>query len=285
MGTDEGWRVEVGTARGSAHIALGQPNQDAAHVNRRGPDGPLAVAVSDGHGHRRHFRSGDGAALAVIVACREAVELAAATAADTPRPANIEHPTGAARAAAELPARVLEAWRAAVAADVAARPYTDEQLEALAAAGEALEIPYGATLLLAVVTGHWLVCAQIGDGDMLAVRPDGGAFALVAEDDRLDGLHTTSLCQPDALDSFRVTVWDLSVEPLLMLLLATDGYGNSQVAEPWQPGVGADLAAFARDYGPDWLAEQVGDWAERCASAQGGGDDTTIALLIAPGGA
>ena len=29
------------------------------------------------------------------------------------------------------------------------------------------------------------MCAQIGDGDMLAVRPDGSSFSPVADDDRL----------------------------------------------------------------------------------------------------
>jgi hypothetical protein len=41
----------------------------------------VVVAVADGHGHRRHFRSGTGAALAVAVACEAGAELAARLAA------------------------------------------------------------------------------------------------------------------------------------------------------------------------------------------------------------
>jgi hypothetical protein len=141
-------------------------------------------------------------------------------------------------------------------------------------------VPYGSTLLVAVIAAQWLVCAQIGDGDMLAVRPDGSSFAPVAGDDRLDGRRTTSLCQPDALASFRTGAHDLRQVPLAALLLATDGYGNAQADEPWQPSVGRDLAELAAGHDRHWFGAEVPGWAQRCASAEGSGDDTTIALVL-----
>jgi hypothetical protein len=141
-------------------------------------------------------------------------------------------------------------------------------------------IPYGSTLLVAVITGRWLLCAQIGDGDMLAVRLDGGSFSPVAGDDRLDGRRTTSLCQPDARGSFRTGAHDLRRVPLAALLLATDGYGNAQADEPWQPSVGRDLAELAAGHDRHWFGAEVPGWAQRCASAEGSGDDTTIALVL-----
>ena len=69
--------------------------------------------------------------------------------------------------------------------------------------------------------------------------------------------------------------------PLRALLLATDGYGNSQAEEPWQPGVGRDIAELAAGHDHGWFGQLPG-WAERCASAEGSGDDTTIALLLRP---
>ena len=69
---------------------------------------------------------------------------------------------------------------------------------------------------------------------------------------------------------------------LAALLLATDGYGNSQAEEPWQPGVGRDLAELAAEHDHHWFEQQVPGWAQRCASAEGSGDDTTIALLLRP---
>jgi len=270
------WQVITGSARGAAHRASGLPNQDAV-ASQDGPGG-VVVAIADGHGHRRHFRSADGAALAVDVACRTASSAVAALAADA---------TGqeeAARAGQELARTVVAGWRSAVAGQLQVRPYTAEEQSVLDLAADTRVIPYGSTLLVAAIAGRWLVCAQIGDGDMLAVRPDGRSFSPVAGDDRLDGRRTTSLCQPDALASFRTGAHDLRQVPLAALLLATDGYGNAQADEPWQPSVGRDLAELAACHDRHWFGQEIPGWAQRCASAEGSGDDATIALLLPEGG-
>ena len=270
------WQVVTGSARGAAHRASGAPSQDAA-ASRNTPGGAV-VAIADGHGHVRHFRSADGAGLAVDVACRLATGTAARLAAITgDEKAGAEEAAWAAR---ELAQAVVTDWRGAVAGQLEARPFTTEEQFVLGLAADEPVVPYGSTLLVAVIAGRWLVCAQIGDGDMLAVRPDGSSFSPVAGDDRLDGRRTTSLCQPDALASFRTGVHDLGREPLAAALLATDGYGNAQADEPWQPGTGRDLAELAARHDRDWFARQVPGWAERCASADGSGDDTTVALLL-----
>jgi hypothetical protein len=269
------WQVIAGSARGAAHRASGLPNQDAV-ASQDGPGG-VAVAIADGHGHIRHFRSADGAALAVEVACRVAGEAAAGLAEDTGE-------KEAERAGQELARAVVAEWRSAVADQLGVRPYTVEEQFILDRSADTPVIPYGSTLLVAVIAAQWLVCAQIGDGDMLAVRPDGSSFAPVAGDDRLDGRRTTSLCQPDALASFRTGAHDLRQVPLAALLLATDGYGNAQADEPWQPSVGRDLAELAACRDRHWFGQEVPGWAERCASAEGSGDDATIALLLPSAG-
>jgi hypothetical protein len=260
------WHVVIGTARGAAHHANGLPNQDAV-ARQDGPGGAITVAIADGHGHSRHFRSADGSALAVDVACQVAAKMAA------------ELATGA-EVAPDLVTAVVAQWRAGVAAHLAANPYTAEQQAALDLAEDDPEVPYGSTLLLAMIAGPWLLCAQIGDGDMLGVRPDGGLLHPVPGDDRLDGQRTTSLCQADAVDSFRTGAYDLREVPLTALLLATDGYGNAQTEEPWEPSVGHDLLEFVATRDQPWFEQQVPDWANRCASREGSGDDTTIALLL-----
>jgi serine/threonine protein phosphatase PrpC len=269
------WQVITTSARGSAHRASGAPNQDAA-ASQDGPGGVVA-AIADGHGHIRHFRSADGAALAVEIACQVASRATAGLAADA---AGDEE---AALAGQEVARAALDGWRSAVADQLGVRPFTKEEQFVLSLADDSPLIPYGSTLLVAVITGRWLVCAQIGDGDMLAVRPDGSVFSPVAGDDRLDGRRTTSLCQPDALASFRTSAHDLSQVPLAALLLATDGYGNAQADEPWQPSVARDLAELAASHDRRWFEQEVPGWAQRCASSDGSGDDATIALLL-PGG-
>jgi hypothetical protein len=156
------WQVISASARGAAHRARGLPNQDAV-AGHDGPGGVVA-AVADGHGHIRHFRSADGAALAVDVACRVASQ-AAAGLADA---AGYEE---AERAGQELARAVVADWRSAVAGQLEVRPYTVEERFLLDRSADMPVIPYGSTLLVAVIAARWLVCAQIGDGDMLAVRP------------------------------------------------------------------------------------------------------------------
>ncbi len=274
-GRHAAWRAIVGSARGAAHRLRGLPNQDAAAC--QDVPGGIIVAIADGHGHPRHFRSAEGSALAVDIACRVAARTAAIL--------TVQEPTAAAASAAtrDFPQALVAEWRAAVAGQIAARPYTVRERSALAAIGDGPEVPYGSTLLVAMIAGPWLVCAQIGDGDMLGVRPDGGLFYPVAGDDRLEGQRTTSLCQPEAEMSFRTCAHDLRAMPLAALLAATDGYGNAQAEEPWQPGVGRDLAELAACRDNEWFKQQVPDWARRCASSEGSADDTTIALLLAPG--
>jgi hypothetical protein len=266
------WQVITGSARGAAHRASGLPNQDAV-ASQDGPGG-VVVAIADGHGHIRHFRSADGAALAVEVACRVASQAAAGLAAADTGDEEAE------RAGQELARAAVADWRSAVAGQLEVRPYTVEEQFILDRSADTPVVPYGSTLLVAVIAAGSLVCAQIGDGDMLAVRPDGSSFSPVAGDDRLDGHRTTSLCQPDALASFRTGAHDLRQVPLAALLLATDGYGNAQADEPWQPSVGRDLAEFAACHDRNWFGGEVPGWAQRCASADGSGDDATIALLL-----
>jgi len=268
------WLALTASQRGAAHQAMGLPNQHAVAAHQIPPD-VLVAAVADGHGHRRHFRSARGSQLAVTVACEAAGELTA----------RLDELEAARQIESEALRKLVPAitgrWRDAVREDVAADPFTAQE-EAMRASGDDALIAYGSTLLLAIAGRRWLVLVQIGDGDIMAIQPDGRPLLPVPRDPSLDGQQTTSLCGPRAEDDFRAAVVDASTTPLLGVLLATDGYGNAQVADPWADAVSADLAELINDRPPEWLAGQLPLWASRCASADGSADDTTIALLIAP---
>jgi hypothetical protein len=273
-GSQSVWRALTASQLGAVHLAAGLPNQDAVAA-RQVAANALVAAVADGHGHHRHFRSARGSALAVTVACDAAQELAG----------RLNEFAGAQQIESEVRSVLVPAivgrWRERVRDDLASDPFTPEEEASRAANDDAL-IAYGSTLLVAVARQNWLVLAQIGDGDVVAIRPDGQALIPVPGDPSLDGRQTTSLCGPRAEEEFRSVVVDTAKMPLLAVLLATDGYGNAQVADPWTDAVSADLAELIRDRSPGWLAGQLPMWASRCASADGSADDTTIALLIAP---
>jgi len=268
------WLALTASQRGAAHLAAGLPNQDAVATRHVRPDA-LVAAVADGHGHRRHFRSARGSRLAVAVACEAARELAARLDEfDAAGPIESE-------ALRSLVPAITGRWRDAVGEDVAADPFTAHE-EALRASSDDALIAYGSTLLLAVAGRRWLVLVQIGDGDIMGIQPDGRPLLPVPRDPSLDGHQTTSLCGRRAEDDFRAAVVDTSTTALLGVMLATDGYGNAQVADPWPDAVSADLAELINDRPPEWLVGHLPLWASRCASAEGSADDTTIALLIAP---
>jgi len=266
------WQAVTASERGAAHRAAGLPNQDAVEVRPLG--GGMVAAVADGHGHSRHFRSARGARLAVSIACQATADLAA-------RPGGL--PTAPEDLRRHLVPDIVTRWRDGVHRDVAAEPFTGA--EDAVRRRDDVTIPYGTTLLVAIGMGERLLLAQIGDGDIVCIRPDGSALLAVPGDPLLDGRHTTSLCSPRAGDSFRVAAVDLTGTAVLGALLATDGYGNAQVAQVWESVVTAELAGPITTRPLSWMASQLQAQAGQCASVDGSADDTTLALLVAPAAA
>ncbi len=76
--------------------------------------------------------------------------------------------------------------------------------------GDPPEIPYGSTLLSAVLRADTAVLAQIGDGEMVLVLPDGRHLSRCRLTAGWTERKTTSLCQPDAVSAFRVALVNLA---------------------------------------------------------------------------
>lgn len=277
------WCAAGASVRGASHVREGLPNQDALALWPTEP-GPVAVAaVADGHGGRRHFRSADGARLAVETAAAVLREMAAAfDGADASQRAQL--------AGTEVPQRLVERWRVSVQADLGSRPITDVEWQALADAEgtEALAsvqadpvLAYGATLLAALVTPRCMALFQLGDGDVLAVAGDGSTHRPVPSDERLGGNLTTSICRPGAAADVRSIAMDTAGQPPALLLLSTDGYANSFRTDADFLKVGFDYLALLREHGLGALEPRLPALLEE-ASTQGSGDDITLALLYRP---
>ncbi|HLJ07473.1 MAG TPA: PP2C family serine/threonine-protein phosphatase [Acidimicrobiia bacterium] len=253
---------------GPTHIRDGLPNQDAIGWHPPGGRGDaLVVVVSDGHGARPHFRSGTGSALAVQVALD-----AGRAFLESPAPPD------------ELPARIVDGWRAAVAVDLRERPFTDTELEVVelthgGGVREAVEedplIAYGATLIAAIVDGPSALVLQLGDGDVLHATPAGVSQPLPA-DPRLYGGMTTSLCMPDAVGETRMVRVTAPAGEGGVLVMATDGFKNAYLDDASFLQVGPDIARAARA-GPDGVAGQLGGWLAE--AARHSGDDVSVAVI------
>lgn len=263
------WAWAAATARGSSHVAKGMPNQDAHAAQMTGS--AVVGAVADGHGGSRYVRSNVGAQLAVEIACRCADRWwSRATGGDSAA-------LGASAAKQLVPA-LVEAWRVAVRQHVAAQPFTAEETQR--AGGVDLDvdplISYGATVLLAVATDSTVVLVQLGDGDITVVTDDDRVLSPMPHDDRLVGGETTSLCLQSAVNDARVAVIDGDAGAELVLL-SSDGYGNSFADRQWHIAVGRDMHRQIRAEGLGSVGAALPGWV--ADSAEAGGDDVTVLAL------
>ena len=278
------WLIAGSSVRGAAHRREDLPNQDAFAMWSGADHGasPRAIiAVSDGHGGARHFRSARGARLAVetsISRVRDLFEQIAISGARDPLESLIRD---------ALPLRIVAAWRAAVEEDIAADAITVAELAKVEALdGAALRatvegdplIAYGATLLVAIAFEGALAMLQLGDGDVLCVDRSGRTRRPLPADERLVGNLTTSLCQPDASENFRLAVLRTSVDLPELVLLSTDGYANSFKSDADFRKVGKDYLDMLQRDGLAQVQRELPGILEH-ASSNGSGDDVTVGIL------
>jgi Protein phosphatase 2C len=270
------WRVINASVRGSAHQRSGLPNQDAVDFGSSPKsEAPMTVlAVSDGHGGGRHFRSQVGSTLAVHVAVKAVQDYLARLA-------------GAECNLTQLSQEIVDAWVAAVVSDLTHNPFSEAELGALAEAEgernkdsvvERPELAYGATLLVAAVMDERIIYLQLGDGDILTVAADGTTVRPIVADERLGGNQTTSLCQPEAWREFRTAEIATGAGLPVLVLLSTDGYVNSFRSQEDFMQIGHDYLQILREQGPEVLADELPNILAE-ATQQGSGDDITLGVL------
>ena len=279
MSMKPAWLVLGASVRGAGHTRAQRPNQDAiAWHTPTTPDDCLVLAVSDGHGSPRYVRSHRGAKLAVKLA----VDLLHQFGTTHKGPGSIAA-TGD-MAVEQLPRTLVRNWQATVREELAAKPLTLEEETALAEAqrtrvkdDDPLRV-YGATLLTALITPHYLLLLQLGDGDIVTVDATGqvGRPPLPA-DPRLIANQTTSLCGGSAWRDMRTVFQPIMGRPPALVMLATDGYANSFADEAGFLAVAADILSALRTQGHRHTENQLPRWL-RATSQGGSGDDISVGL-------
>lgn len=301
------WQVMGRSVLGASHRRGGLPNQDSLgaipELDAAGKNSaPAAIlAVSDGHGSARSFRSDRGS--------RFAVEAVGAVLGELFLARSLSLSAVRRLAEVQLPSSLLRRWRRAVAEDLRAYPVTGDELERLekrvgssvrqrleeslgrltATTGEAeVEVAlannhdvlavYGATLLAVVATESYLIYAQLGDGDILAVDAQGRVQRPFARDERLIANETTSLCSPAAERELRLAYQPLADAAPVLILASTDGYANSFRDEASFLLVGSDLLEMVCRDGLAGVGRELAGWLDE-ASQVGSGDDVTLGLL------
>lgn len=233
----------------------------------------VVVAVADGHGSRTHVRSDAGSRLAVEAACALGAELIEGGLLRLSDDLIVD------RLRVDAAVDLVGRWREAVLADVAANPWSADDLAVSPGVDRDPFHGYGSTILVALAGETRLAILQLGDGDVLVGRRSGAVTLPVPGDDRLIGNQTTSLCLTSAADDFRAATLPIGDDPIRMVSVTTDGYANSFASESWGDDVGADLLSHLDREGLDFIAENLADWLGD--SAEIGGDDVTMGFLAA----
>lgn len=280
------WATVEQSVCGASHSRDRLPNQDAIKIYSK-PDGgpPLVVAVSDGHGSPRCFRSHVGARLATEAATVITCELLS-------KLASSQAPTIKSEAEGPLAGSIIKEWRRRVEQDIEQRQFTPEERDRLGLqegllAAERLQrslLAYGATLLLVAVgtdaNGRdFAFFLQLGDGDILAVsdRTNQVEYAVTA-DATLMANETTSLCMDHAQNMFRFKFQDIQEEPPALILAATDGYFNSFATPDDFKKVGTDLLEIIKREGLDYVRAHLEEWLD-ATTRSGSGDDVTLGII------
>jgi serine/threonine protein phosphatase PrpC len=263
-----GWACGC-SRRGNSHARDGRPCQDAHSIWSSSFMGEpiLAVAVADGHGGERHDLSHCGAALAVQAAVSEVIaSLPVAGSERAWRPVSLSGEE-------EFHTRVTARWKESVVADAGRKPNLSPDEGGV----PDLFTRYGSTLLLALVDGSECWVGQIGDGDILLVRPDGSIETPVPKDETLLGMVTYSLSSRDSTGLWRTARFPIGAGGLL--LLATDGLSDS-FENPE-----AEFRVFARSllervtgFGIERVGSALPGWLDGY-SLNGSGDDMTLVLV------
>jgi hypothetical protein len=280
------WQVVTGSVAGAAHDRTKGANQDAIQCAADAGSSqqpPLVMAVSDGHGSPRSFRSDRGALFAVEVAVGFATRLLAK---------HQDAGTSQIRREAEssLPAEIVEAWRGKVMEDWRCNPPSDAEGAAgangsMATDDEASRVPivYGATLLLVAVGEGFAFYLQLGDGEILVACESNGEVPIevhhpLPPDSRLIANETTSLCLPEAATMFRFAFREFDEQLPALILAATDGYPNSFSTPADFERVASDLLPIFVQQGAPYVRDHLREWLWE-ASRDGSGDDVTVGLI------
>ena len=283
------WRVWECSVQGASHVRQQLRNQDAAAHWIAGdePQQTVVLAVADGHGSDKSFRSHVGSEFAVSAAIDIGREFVCETCDATPSEV---------KQAAEqrLPLLLTKSWQDKVTQHWTDHPLTAEELERWPVARQLQQREtsvslneilrtYGSTLLVIIADHRSMLCLQLGDGDMLAVQDElDGELSVsrpIERDESSIANETNSLCQLDAAKRFKVRFSLFGERAPALLLACTDGYSNGFESPAGFEQVGPDLCRALRQDGLAALAAELPGELER-VSAFGSGDDVTAGFIF-----
>lgn len=255
---------------GAAHIRSSRPCEDAFAIysGSSGAIPCIAIAIADGHGDSRHDQSGTGASLAVQTAVDELTTFHRMHVHTVP-PTILRS-----EFKADYPRRVTRRWREYVQTDASYREITGLETDTY--------LRYGSTLISALIVADTILIGQIGDGDVVLVRPDGTVDCPIPSETCLVGKETYSLSSRDAHLLWRTATLDRGNGGVL--IAATDG-----VSDSFDNSAGEEFLTFVKslvervkEFGIESVAGSMKEWLDRYSELASGDDMTIVFVSINP---
>ena len=257
--TNSSLRIYAQSAIGKSHISKKLPNQDAFRFWSAPDSHHFCVAISDGHGSSSHPYSDVGSTIAVDIAT-ELYQLNYLAGIKSLDPKVFFD-------------SILQRWSSeCLACHQSSHP--DSNLSS----SSILKL-YGATLCLIYACGDTISIASIGDSTVYFRNHTGLVSDFIIHDDS-PGEATFSLCQSDALSHLEVK--HISYSPGI-IVASTDGVIKSlKISKDYSLICDYYLSlALESDVNDSTLTEDLNNQLQDF-SANGSGDDCTLAIVLIP---
>lgn len=215
---------------GASHIKKGTECQDAS-ISFSNEDYSIII-VCDGHGGDNYIRSSKGSYIAKEVAFENIKEFIENFKKIETLEKDKEYYN---RLMYSLKASIISSWNEKVKDDVSKNPFTEYELDKVSEGARKrylngdIESAYGTTMIAVAYTENYCFAIQIGDGKCIFINSKGEFTQPVPVDDKCFLNVTTSICDKDAIDSFRhVFIEKLEEHNLpVAVFIGTDGVDDS----------------------------------------------------------
>ena len=258
------------STQGASHIKKNKECQDASESYN---DENCAIAiVCDGHGGDDYVRSAVGSAFAASITKNNILSFISDVNKDELKR---HHP----QLIKTLQASIISAWSSAIHGHYEANPFTEAEISVLSERArrkylqeQRIESAYGTTLIAVASTKDYWFGIHIGDGKCVAVNPEGKFVQPIPWDEKCFLNATTSICDSDALNSFR---YFYSEKLPVAVFVGSDGVDDCFSSEQQLNNL---YKTVLYSFATSDFSEAVDDLSDYLA--KGSGDDVSVAAIL-----
>ena len=261
------WQIVAESVQSANHPL----NQDSKEYLISEDKEQVIVAVADGHGSKKCFRSDIGSKFAVDVLRNTFEEYLTRKIFD-------DFQSGFSGIEQDLAKTIHRQWLEKVEKHLKENPFTPEEELIDPKVVKNQKISYGTTLLGALITNSYIIYLQLGDGDILVVN-ENSVTRPIPKDENLIANETYSLCDTEACAYFKFCYHPIIGQLPDLIMMSTDGYSNSFPNDNEFQKTALDYTNLYNEEGLDFIRRNIKEWLTE-TTVNGSGDDLTTILVF-----